>query len=179
MELAALSRVFDGMPVQMVAMKANDMEAAVRIGEEFGLNYILVMAYDALTVCEDLQRKDFKFIIGPLYGLSFSAEAAGKDLALGARMEKAGLHPAIATGHPSISEDLIRMQLALMVDRGLGREEAIKGVTAYPAKYYGLDSRIGTLEPGKDADLVIWNGDPISYSGSVGTMLIDGKKVFP
>ena len=71
------------------------------------------------------------------------------------------------------------MQLALMVDRGLGREEAIKGVTAYPAKYYGLDSRIGTLEPGKDADLVIWNGDPISYSGSVGTMLIDGKKVFP
>ena len=179
MELAALARVFDGMPVQMVAMKANDMEAAVRIGEEFGLNYILVMAYDALTVCEDLQRKDFKFIIGPLYGLSFSAEAAGKDLALGARMEKAGLHPAIATGHPSISEDLIRMQLALMVDRGLGREEAIKGVTAYPAKYYGLDSRIGTLEPGKDADLVIWNGDPISYSGSVGTMLIDGKKVFP
>ncbi len=57
LELAALSRVFDGMPVQMAAMKANDMETAVRIGEEFGLNYVLTMAYDASQVIRDLDRK--------------------------------------------------------------------------------------------------------------------------
>ena len=64
-----------------------------------------------------------------------------------------------------------------MTDRGLSRKEAIRGVTAYPAEYMGLSSRVGTLEPGKDADLVVWNGDPLQYDGSVRMMLIDGKKV--
>lgn len=177
MELAALSRVFDGMPVQMVAMKANDMETAVRIGEEFGLNYVLTMAYDAYTVIKDLDRKDFHFVIGPLYGTSFSEEKKGQSLALGAVLEKEGIHAAISTGHPSMCLEILQTQLILMTDRGLSREEAIKGVTAYPAAYLGLDSRIGTLEPGKDADLVIWDGDPLQYDGGVKTVFIDGKIV--
>lgn len=177
MELAALSRVFDGMPVQMVAMKANDMETAVRIGEEFGLNYVLTMAYDAYTVIKDLDRKDFHFVIGPLYGTSFSEEKKGQSLALGAVLEKEGIHAAISTGHPSMCLEILQTQLILMTDRGLSREEAIKGVTAYPAAYLGLDSRIGTLEPGKDADLVIWDGDPLQYDGGVKTVFIDGKAI--
>lgn len=177
MELAALSRVFDGMPVQMVAMKANDMETAVRIGEEFGLNYVLTMAYDAYTVIKDLDRKDFHFVIGPLYGTSFSEEKKGQSLDLGAVLEKEGIHAAISTGHPSMCLEILQTQLILMTDRGLSREEAIKGVTAYPAAYLGLDSRIGTLEPGKDADLVIWDGDPLQYDGGVKTVFIDGKAI--
>lgn len=177
MELDALSRVFDGMPVQMVAMKANDMETAVRIGEEFGLNYVLTVAYDAYTVIKDLDRKDFRFVIGPLYGTSFSAEKKGQSLDLGAVLEKEGIHAAISTGHPSMCLEILQTQLILMTDRGLSRKEAIKGVTAYPAAYLGLDSRIGTLEPGKDADLVIWDGDPLQYDGGVKTVFIDGKAV--
>lgn len=176
LELSALSRVFDGMPVQMAAMQANDIETAVRIGEEFGLNYILVMAYDGLTACADLQRKDFRFLIGPLYGMEFSAEASGMNLDLGARMEQEGIHAAISTGHPSMSIELVQTQLALMVDRGLSRKEAIKGMTAYPAMYLGLNS-VGTLEPGKDADLVIWDGDPLTYEGGVKTVFIGGTAV--
>ena len=177
MELDALSRVFDGMPVQMVAMKANDMETAVRIGEEFGLNYVLTVAYDAYTVIKDLDRKDFRFVIGPLYGTSFSEEKKGQSLDLGAVLEKEGIHAAISTGHPAMCLEILQTQLILMTDRGLSREEAIKGVTAYPAAYLGLDSRIGTLEPGKDADLVIWDGDPLQYDGGVKTVFIDGKAV--
>lgn len=177
MELAALSRVFDGMPVQMVAMKANDMETAIRIGEEFGLNYVLTMAYDAYTVIKDLDRKDFRFVIGPLYGTSFSEEKKGQSLALGAVLEREGIHAAISTGHPSMCLEILQTQLILMTDRGLSREEAIKGVTAYPAAYLGLDSRIGTLEPGKDADLVIWDGDPLQYDGGVKAVFIDGKAI--
>lgn len=177
LDLAALSRVFDGMPVQMVAMKANDMETAIRIGEEFGLNYVLTMAYDAYTVIKDLDRKDFRFVIGPLYGTSFSEEKKGQSLALGAVLEREGIHAAISTGHPSMCLEILQTQLILMTDRGLSREEAIKGVTAYPAAYLGLDSRIGTLEPGKDADLVIWDGDPLQYDGGVKTVFIDGKAI--
>lgn len=177
LELAALSRVFDGMPVQMAAMKANDMETAVRIGEEFGLNYVLVMAYDAPVVMRDLARKDFKFIIGPLYGTSFSVEEKGKSLGLGATLEREGVHAAISTGHPSMNLEILQTQLILMTDRGLSRKEAIKGVTAYPAEYLGLSDRVGTLEPGKDADLVIWDGDPLQYDGGVRAVFIDGKQV--
>lgn len=177
LELSALARVFDGMPVQMAAMKANDMETAVRIGEEFRLNYVLVMAYDAPVVIKDLDRKDFRFIIGPLYGTSFSVEEKGKTLSLGAILEKEGVHAAISTGHPSMNLEILQTQLILMTDRGLSRREAIKGVTAYPAKYMGLSSRVGTLEPGKDADLVIWDGDILQYDGSVHALFIDGKQV--
>lgn len=175
LELSSLARVFDGMPVQMVAKKANDMETAVRIGEEFGLNYILVMAFDAPVVIKDLDRKDFRFVIGPLYGTSFSVEEKGKSLGLGAVLEKEGVHAAISTGHPEMNLEILQTQLILMTDRGLSRKEAIKGVTAYAAEYLGLSSRVGTLEPGKDADLVIWDGDILQYDGSVRTMLIDGK----
>lgn len=177
MELAALARVFDGMPVQMVAMKANDIVTAVRIGEEFGLNYVLVKAYDGLTACHDLQRKDLRFMIGPLYGMEFSEEASGMKLDLGARMEKEGIHAAISTGHPDMSIELVQTHLGLMVDHGLSRREAIKGMTAYPAKYLGLASRIGTLEAGKDADLVIWNGDPLTFEGYPDRMFIEGKEI--
>lgn len=177
LELAALARVFDGMPVQMAAMKSNDIMTAIRIGEEFGLNYVLVMAYDGLTACRDLQRKDFRFMIGPLYGMEFSAEAAGMSLDLGTQMEKEGIHAAISTGHPAMSIELVQTQLALMVDRGLSRKEAIKGMTAYPAKYLGLDSRVGTLEPGKDADFVIWDGDPLTYEGGPAKVFIEGREV--
>lgn len=177
LELSALSRVFDGMPVQMAAMKYNDMETAVRIGEEFGLNYVLVMAYDAPIVIKDLDRKDFRFVIGPLYGTSFSVEEKGRDLSLGAVLEKEGVHAAISTGHPELNLEILQTQLILMTDRGLSRREAIKGVTAYPAEYMGLSSRIGTLEPGKDADLVIWDGDPLQYDGGVKAVFIDGKCV--
>ena len=122
-------------------------------------------------------RKDFRFVIGPLYGTSFSAEKKGQSLDLGAVLEKEGIHAAISTGHPSMCLEILQTQLILMTDRGLSRKEAIKGVTAYPAAYLGLDSRIGTLEPGKDADLVIWDGDPLQYDGGVKTVFIDGKAV--
>lgn len=176
MELEALSRVFDGMLVQMAAMKASDMEAAIRIGEEFGLNYVLVMAYDAPIVMKDLERKDFRFVIGPLYGYDFSVESKNKELTLGSEMEAEGVPVAISTGHPGLCLELIQTQLILMHDRGMSREAAIKGATAYPARFMGLDS-VGTLEPGKDADLVVWNGDPLQYDGSVHMMFVDGKKV--
>jgi len=177
LELSSLSRVFDGMPVQMVAMKANDMETAIRIGEEFGLNYVLVMAFDAPIVMKDLDRKDFRFVIGPLYGTSFSMEEKGKSLGLGAVLEKEGVHAAISTGHPDLNLEILQTQLILMTDRGLSRKEAIKGVTAYPAEYLGLSDRVGTLEPGKDADLVIWDGDILQYDSGVKALFIDGKRI--
>ncbi len=176
MELEALSRVFDGMLVQMVAMKANDMETAIRIAEEFGLNYVLVMAYDAMIVMKDLARNDFKFVVGPLYGYDFTDESKNKEFKLGAELEAAGVPFAISTGHPELNLDLIQTQLILMQSKGMSREAVIKGATAYPAKYMGLDS-VGTLEPGKAADLVVWNGDPLEYSGYVEMMLIDGQKI--
>lgn len=177
LSLSALSRVFDGMPVQMVAMKANDMETAVRIGEEFGLNYVLVKAYDAPVVMKDLDRKDLRFVVGPLYGTSFSMEEKGRDLGLGAVLEREGVHAAISTGHPEMNLEILQTQLILMTDRGLSRREAIKGVTAYPAEYLGISDRVGTLEPGKDADLIIWDGDILQYDGGVKMVYINGEKI--
>ena len=122
-------------------------------------------------------RKDLRFIIGPLYGTSFSVEENGKSLSLGAELEKEGVHAAISTGHPEMNLEILSTQLILMTDRGLSRKEAIRGVTAYPAECMGISSRVGTLEPGKDADLVIWDGDPLEYDGGVKRLFIDGEEI--
>ena len=73
--------------------------------------------------------------------------------------------------------EILSTQLILMTDRGLSRKEAIRGVTAYPAECMGISSRVGTLEPGKDADLVIWDGDPLEYDGGVKRLFIDGEEI--
>ena len=125
------------MPVQMAAMKANDMETAVRIGEEFGLNYVLTMAYDASQVIRDLDRKDLRFIIGPLYGTSFSVEENGKSLSLGAELEKEGVHAAISTGHPEMNLEILSTQLILMTDRGLSRKRSDQGCDGLSGRVYG------------------------------------------
>lgn len=172
--LKSLARVFDGMPVKIAAMQTQDIMTAVRIGEEFGLNYIVTGAYDALEACANLERDDIRFAAGPLYGGGKSREEKNRILALGGMLEKNGISAALSTGHPAVNLELFPCHLALVHKEGMSERETLRAATILPAKYLGLDDRIGSIEEGKDADLVIWNGEPLDYYGSVRTMMIDG-----
>lgn len=177
LDLMSLSRVFDGFPVKIVACQTQDIMTAVRIGEEFGLNYIITGGYDAAAACSHLERWDIRFITGPLYGGGKSKEEENRKLSLAGEMEKMGIPMAVSTGHPSMNLELFACQLALLHREGMGEREALKAATIVPAKFLGLDHRIGSIEEGKDADLVIWNGEPLDFYGSVRTMVINGEIV--
>ncbi|MDO4324783.1 MAG: amidohydrolase family protein [bacterium] len=174
LNMMALSRVFDGMPVKIAANRSQDIMTAVRIGEEYGLNYIITGAYDAALACKNLERENLRFLIGPLYGGGKSREEENRSLSLGSQLEKQRISFAITTGHPSMNLELFPCQLSLLVNAGMSEKEALQAATILPAKLLGLADRIGSIEPGKDADIVIWNGEPLDFYGSVRTMIING-----
>ena len=91
-------------------------------------------------------------------------------------MAEKGVLIAFSTGGTTYAKDL-PYHVARAVAFGLSREDAIKAVTINPAKMFGLDSRLGSIEPGKDADLFIVDGDPLDARSMVKTMLINGKVI--
>ena len=82
------------------------------------------------------------------------------------------------TDHPVIPVEGQTMQLALFVKHGLSREAALKGVTINAARLTDIDNRVGSIEVGKDGDIVIWNVDPLDTMSQVGITIIDGKVVY-
>lgn len=177
LEHESLMRLFDGMPVKIAALQSQDIMTAVRIGEEFGLNYIVTGAYDAAEACDSLERTDIRFLVGPLYGGGRSREEQNRKLGLGVSLRKKGISFAISTSHPSMNLELFPYQLSLMHQNGMTEKELLAAATILPARYLGLDARIGSIEEGKDADLLIWDGEPLDYYGRVHTMVIDGEIV--
>lgn len=177
MKLSSLSRVFNGMSVKFSAYQENDIRTAIRIGKEFNLNYTIDFCYDVLKIKNELKANDVRVIIGPLFGRGNSVEMQGKSLGLAKQLGETGLNYCLMTGHPSINGELAGVYLSLLHKNGMSRMDALRGLTIQSAKIAGIADRVGSLEIGKDADIVIWNGDPLDYYASVHTMLINGKRV--
>jgi imidazolonepropionase-like amidohydrolase len=85
---------------------------------------------------------------------------------------------AITTDHPVVPINFLPYQAALAIKDGLDWETAIRALTINPARIAGIDARLGSIEPGKDADLVIWSGDPLDVRSRVQRALIDGAEVY-
>lgn len=172
----SLTRVFEGMPVKITAFQANDIVTAIRLAEKFGLNYTVEGAYDAIEACEGLDRRDIPFVVGPLYGGGGSLEEKNRRLELGGEMEKRGLHPALTTWHPKMNAELFPYHLAMVHSRGMSELETLRAATLYPARYAGLEDRVGSIACGRDADLLIWEGEPLDYYGKIRCMIVDGEE---
>ena len=175
--MEALSRVFDGFPVKMTALSASDIRAAVRIGEEFGLNYTLDMAYEGVLMTEELKAHGAKVVVGSLYGGEGSLDLMEKKLENGPVWEKSGVEFCFGLCHPTLNGALAQAYLCLLHKFGTGREAILRGVTIDAARLCHIEDRVGSLEAGKDADLLVWSGDPLDYYSRIDKMLIGGESV--
>jgi imidazolonepropionase-like amidohydrolase len=158
--------------------RADDIATALRIAEEFGYELVIDHGTEAHLVADLLAARNIPVIIGPLFTSRSKVELRNRSLANPGKLAAAGVTIAITTDHPVVPINFLVHQASLSVKHGLDREVALQALTINPARIIGVADRLGSIEPGKDADLVIWSGDPLDVLSRVERALIDGADIY-
>jgi imidazolonepropionase-like amidohydrolase len=179
LKLEALGRVLRReIPWRQHCHRADDIATAMRIAEEFGYDLVIDHGTEAHLVADLLAARGIPVIIGPLFTSRSKVELRNRSLANPGRLARAGVTIAITTDHPVVPIHFLVHQATLAVKEGLDAETALRALTINPARIVGIDDRLGSLEPGKDADLAIWSGDPLNVHSRVQRALIGGTEVY-
>lgn len=155
--------------------RADDIFTAIRIAKEFGLDYVLIHCTDGGVIAEELAEDAPAVVLGPLFGDRGKPELANHDISTPKILSEHGLSFAICTDHPETPIQYLPMTAALAVRGGLSRDVALKAITVNAAQMLGVSDRIGTIEVGKDADLVLFSGDPLDLTVTPDAVIINGQ----
>ena len=177
MKLEAMSPVFEeGLPLKCHAHRADDILTSIRIAKEFGLNMTMDHCTDGSIIADELAEEGIPAFVGPSFGGKSKIELNNKSYATAADLTAVGVKVSIITDAPVIPIQNLPMCAALAADAGLDVEEAWKAITINPAVSTGIGDRVGSLEVGKDGDVVIWTADPMTTVGAHAyTTVVDGK----
>lgn len=159
------------------AHRADDIFTAIRIAKEFNLDYILVHCTEGYRIAKLLKEENAKVITGPLLCDRSKPELTGLDPKNPAVLWGAGVENAICTDHPVTPIQYLPLCAAIAEAEGLSYRHALEAITIVPARLFGLDDRIGSLKPGKQADILLFDVDPLGVCARPNLVLIDGRKV--
>jgi imidazolonepropionase-like amidohydrolase len=177
LDLEALLPVVRGeLPLVVNVNRASDIQAALRMAKEFNLKLILSGVSEAWRVARDIAAAKVPVLLNPMDNLPGSFELLGATLENAARLHKAGVTVAFASGDAHNARN-IKQAAGNAVAYGLPWEAALAAMTTVPARIWGLADRYGTLEPGKDADVVIWDGDPLEITTYPDAVFIRGQAI--
>jgi len=165
-------------PVRAHAHRADDIMTAMRIAEEFDIDLTLEHCTEGHKIVEIIAKKGYKAAVGPTLTNRSKIELGDKGWNTLVELEQANVPISIITDHPVIPINYINVTAAIAVREGLSEEAAWRAITINPAKHMGVDYRVGSLEVGKDADVVLWSGDPLDYRTKVELTVINGKIVY-
>lgn len=174
-ELESMRALFrDHVPALVVACRADEIAAATKVfRREDGLDLILLGASDGYRVAPDLKAARVSVAVGP----AIIQEEHGRETNVAARLVEAGIPVAFQSTGTSGTQ-FIRVTAAQAVRKGMDPTEALRAITVRPAQFLGLDRRIGCLEPGRDADLVVLSGDPLELTSRVEKVFVNGTIVY-
>jgi imidazolonepropionase-like amidohydrolase len=179
LELESLVECLEGRRiVHHHSHRADDILTVLRLREEFGFRVVLHHVSEAWKVPGELARAGVPCSVIVVDSPGGKIEAMDMSLATGAVLEAAGVPCAFHTDDPVTDSRLFLRCAALAVRAGMSREKALEALTLAGARMLDLDARVGSLEPGKDADLVILSGDPFSVRTKVLQTWVEGRKVF-
>ncbi len=180
MKLEAMIPVLKGeIPLKAHAHRADDIFTAIRIAEEFDLDLTIDHCTDGSVIAEELAIAGYPAIVGPSLGHRTKFELKSKEFNTVKILIEAGVKIAITTDSPVIPLHHLPLCAGLAAAEGLDEIEALKAITINPAEIMGLGDRIGSLEIGKDADIVITDGHPIrDVDYKVQMTIIDGNIVY-
>jgi imidazolonepropionase-like amidohydrolase len=178
LKLEALGKVLRReMKARIHAHRADDMLTAIRIAEEFGLDLTLEHATEGYKIADTLAAKGIPVTAGPILFSREKYELREMTPKNPGAMARAGVKVAIQTDEMSAVKYLT-INAALAVREGMPEEEALRAITINAAEIIGVAERVGSLEEGKDADLVVFSGHPLDYATVVELVLVDGQVAF-
>lgn len=159
------------------AHRADDIFTALRIAKEFGVEPVLIHATEGHLVAEELAREDVPVIAGPMLCARTKPELAKQTDKNPAILQNAGISVAISSDHPELPCSYLLLSAQLAAASGMERDIALRAITGAAAAICRIDDRVGTLSPGKDADIVLFDGDPLSLLAKPRAVFLEGKKV--
>ncbi len=177
-KLEAMIPVIQGeLPLKAHAHRADDIFTAIRIAREYGLGLTIDHCTEGALIAEELAAEGFPVAIGPTFGHAGKVELRNKSFETPGILAKAGCQVSIITDSPVIQQQYLPLCAGLAVKHGMDPFQALKAITIHAAAHIGLEARVGSLEEGKDADIVIADGDPLISDTVVEKVLVDGVLV--
>jgi imidazolonepropionase-like amidohydrolase len=179
MKMEALLKVLNKeIPVKAHAHRADDILTAIRIAKEFEIDITIEHCTEGHLIKDILLEEGVCACVGPLLTDRSKIELRNQSLKAPGILSHAGLKVAITTDHPCIPVQYLSLCAAMAVKEGMDENEALKAITINAAEITGIDSRVGSIEAGKDADIVIFDGHPLELKSKVLSTIINGKVVF-
>jgi imidazolonepropionase-like amidohydrolase len=179
LKLEALARVLRReIPWRQHCHRADDIATALRLAAEFGYDLVLDHCTEGYLLASKIAEARVPVVAGPLITARSKVELRNRTMANPGLLAAAGVTVAIATDHPVVPIHLLIVQAALAMKEGLDRATALRAVTITPAQIMRVADRIGSLVPGKDADLVIWSGDPLDVMSRAEVAYIAGREIY-
>jgi imidazolonepropionase-like amidohydrolase len=180
MKLEAMIPVLNKeIPLKAHAHRADDIFTAIRIAREFDVNITLDHCTDGALIADELAKEGLPAFIGPSFGAKTKIELQNKSFTTPAALHKAGVPISIITDAPVIPLEYLPMCAGFAVSAGLDYEQGWRAITVNPATQTGISDRVGSLEIGKDGDVVIWQQDPLLTVGAQAHVtVVDGKVVY-
>lgn len=165
-------------PLKAHAHRADDLLTAIRIAKEFDVLLTLDHCTDGAIIVDKIKEANVPAIIGPTMTFRTKVETKNKSFSTPKILNEAGITIALTTDHPVTPIQYLPICAGLAAKEGLGIEEALKAITINAAKIIGIDNRVGSIEIGKDADIAIYDGNPMEIFTHTLYTIINGQVVY-
>ena len=180
--LAVLSAALkDEIPIHVNARRAIVIRAALKVADEYGLKLILQECTEGYKVAGQLAERKIPVVLGPFYyypgNMGQYSEGRKVNWNNAGILAEAGVKVALSSGEQLGSIDILTAA-TFAVRHGMNPDEALKAITITPAEILGVSDRVGSLEKGKDADIIVLSGDPLNVTTRVERVILNGKTVY-
>lgn len=176
--LEQMARVLDGeLPLKAHAHRADDIATSIRIAREFGVRMTLDHCTEGHLIVDFLAKAGYPAIVGPSFGSKSKYELKNKSFETVPALVKAGMLVSITTDHNVHPQESLILFAAMARKAGLSEADALRCITCNAAEILGIGDRKGSILPGLDADLVIWNGHPLELQTTATHVFVRGMRV--
>jgi imidazolonepropionase-like amidohydrolase len=176
--MEAIGLVLDKkIPLRAHAHRADDIMTSIRIAQEFDVNLVLDHCTEGHKIADILAEKGYPAVVGPSFVNRAKVEMKDKTFKTPGILAETAIKVAIMTDNSVTPIEQLPLCAALAMKNGMNEEDALKAITIWPAEILGVDDRIGSLEEGKDADIVVWQGRPLDLNADPIVVIINGQVI--